>query len=260
MTIFFWGIKAREWIWELLEELSGARLTHTYVRVGGVAYDLTPDFAEKVLALFPKIDAGPQGHRRTRSTRTASSATAWTASASSPQEHALSLRLDRPDAALDGRRLRRAQGAPVPRLRSLRLRRAGRLEGRQLRSLHRAHRRDRGSRCASSSRRFEQIPAGPGGASTIRASSCRPSRRSTTPSKAMICALQDHRRRHQGAAGRGLLVHRRRQRRARLLHRLRRHRPTLQVPRAPAVLHHHQRAVRDDRQQTASPTSCRPST
>jgi len=57
MTIYFWGIKAREWIWELLEELSGARMTHSYVRVGGLAYDLTPDFIPKVKALFPKIFA-----------------------------------------------------------------------------------------------------------------------------------------------------------------------------------------------------------
>lgn len=56
MTIFFWAIKGREWIWELLEELSGARLTHSYVRVGGVAYDLTPNFADKLRALFPKIE------------------------------------------------------------------------------------------------------------------------------------------------------------------------------------------------------------
>jgi NADH-quinone oxidoreductase subunit D len=56
MTIFFWCIKGREWIYELLEELSGARLTHSYVRVGGVAYDLTPGFGEKLRALFPKIE------------------------------------------------------------------------------------------------------------------------------------------------------------------------------------------------------------
>jgi NADH-quinone oxidoreductase subunit D len=56
MTIFFWAIKAREWLWELLEELSGARLTHSYVRVGGVAYDLQPDFDQKLRALFPKIE------------------------------------------------------------------------------------------------------------------------------------------------------------------------------------------------------------
>lgn len=56
MTIYFWGIKAREWIWELLEQLSGARMTHSYVRVGGVAYDLTDDFIPKAKALFPKIE------------------------------------------------------------------------------------------------------------------------------------------------------------------------------------------------------------
>ena len=63
MTIYFWGIKAREWIWEMLEELSGARMTHSYVRVGGLAYDLTPDFIPKIKALFPKINDGAQGHR-----------------------------------------------------------------------------------------------------------------------------------------------------------------------------------------------------
>ena len=56
MTIYFWGIKAREWIWEVLEELSGARMTHSYVRIGGLAYDLQADFVAKVRALFPKIN------------------------------------------------------------------------------------------------------------------------------------------------------------------------------------------------------------
>ncbi|MGO9287227.1 MAG: NADH-quinone oxidoreductase subunit D, partial [Polyangia bacterium] len=31
-TVFFYLMKAREWLWELLEEVSGARLTHSYVR------------------------------------------------------------------------------------------------------------------------------------------------------------------------------------------------------------------------------------
>jgi NADH-quinone oxidoreductase subunit D len=56
MTIFFWAIKARERIYELLEELSGARLTHSYVRIGGVSYDLMPDFPEKLRAIFPLVD------------------------------------------------------------------------------------------------------------------------------------------------------------------------------------------------------------
>jgi NADH-quinone oxidoreductase subunit D len=57
MTIYFWGIKAREMIWEVLEEISGARMTHSYVRVGGVAYDIGADIPAKVRALFPKIEA-----------------------------------------------------------------------------------------------------------------------------------------------------------------------------------------------------------
>ena len=39
-TVFFYLIKGREWLYELLEEVSGARLTHSYVRIGGVVADL----------------------------------------------------------------------------------------------------------------------------------------------------------------------------------------------------------------------------
>jgi NADH-quinone oxidoreductase subunit D len=48
LTIFFHNMKAREWMWELLEEVSGARLTHSYVRVGGVVADLPEGFPEKL--------------------------------------------------------------------------------------------------------------------------------------------------------------------------------------------------------------------
>jgi NADH-quinone oxidoreductase subunit D len=47
-TPFLYNIKFREWLWELLEELSGARLTHSYVRIGGVSADLTDNFAERL--------------------------------------------------------------------------------------------------------------------------------------------------------------------------------------------------------------------
>lgn len=53
-TPFLWAIKAREWLWELLEELTGARLTHSYVRVGGVAQDLTPNFDERLRTTLAK--------------------------------------------------------------------------------------------------------------------------------------------------------------------------------------------------------------
>lgn len=53
-TPFLWMIKAREWLWEILEELTGARLTHSYVRVGGVAQDLTSDFDERLRTTLQK--------------------------------------------------------------------------------------------------------------------------------------------------------------------------------------------------------------
>ena len=56
MTIYFWAIKGREWIWEILEEISGARMTHSYVRIGGVAYDIHQDIPSKIRALYPKLD------------------------------------------------------------------------------------------------------------------------------------------------------------------------------------------------------------
>jgi NADH-quinone oxidoreductase subunit D len=47
-TPFLYYIKFREWLWELLEELSGARLTHSFVRIGGVSGDLTEGFCDKL--------------------------------------------------------------------------------------------------------------------------------------------------------------------------------------------------------------------
>ena len=43
-TPFLYFLKAREWLYELLEKVSGARLTHSYVRVGGVVKDLPDNF------------------------------------------------------------------------------------------------------------------------------------------------------------------------------------------------------------------------
>ncbi|MSO56764.1 MAG: NADH-quinone oxidoreductase subunit D [Acidobacteria bacterium] len=45
-TVFLYMIKAREYLWELVEMVTGARLTVTYCRVGGVKADLPAGFAE----------------------------------------------------------------------------------------------------------------------------------------------------------------------------------------------------------------------
>lgn len=55
-TPLLWLLKAREWCYMLLEEISGARLTHSYVRIGGVVADMPPGWAEKVLERLPEIE------------------------------------------------------------------------------------------------------------------------------------------------------------------------------------------------------------
>src|ERR671924_1339494 len=44
-TVFLYMIKAREFLWELVEDVTGARLTISYGRVGGVKADLPDGFA-----------------------------------------------------------------------------------------------------------------------------------------------------------------------------------------------------------------------
>src|SRR6266540_4063032 len=51
-TVFLYMIKAREFLWELVEDVTGARLTISYGRVGGVKADLPDGFAAKVTAAF----------------------------------------------------------------------------------------------------------------------------------------------------------------------------------------------------------------
>jgi NADH-quinone oxidoreductase subunit D len=43
-TPFLWFVKAREMVWDILEEETGARLTHSFGRIGGMANPPTKDF------------------------------------------------------------------------------------------------------------------------------------------------------------------------------------------------------------------------
>ena len=56
-TPFLYLLKCREWLYTLLEEVSGARLTHSYVRVGGVFKDLPDGWIPKVTARMAEIRA-----------------------------------------------------------------------------------------------------------------------------------------------------------------------------------------------------------
>ena len=46
-SVFLYMIKAREWLWELIESVTGARLTVSYCRVGGVKADLPSGFSDQ---------------------------------------------------------------------------------------------------------------------------------------------------------------------------------------------------------------------
>jgi NADH-quinone oxidoreductase subunit D len=54
-TPFLWMIKGREMIWDLMEEETGARLTHSFGRVGGMASPPTTGFKEHVRAVTEHI-------------------------------------------------------------------------------------------------------------------------------------------------------------------------------------------------------------
>src|SRR5437867_12229779 len=55
MTVFLYMIKAREYLWELVEDVTGARLTISYGRIGGVSGDLPEGFAAKARNAFKKV-------------------------------------------------------------------------------------------------------------------------------------------------------------------------------------------------------------
>ena len=55
ITPFLWLLKARELIWDVLEEETGARLTHSFGRIGGMAMPPTAGFKEYCRAILPKV-------------------------------------------------------------------------------------------------------------------------------------------------------------------------------------------------------------
>jgi NADH-quinone oxidoreductase subunit D len=55
ITVGFYMMEARELIMRIIEEVTGARLTVTYVRVGGVKHDLPYGFNERVGHAFDKV-------------------------------------------------------------------------------------------------------------------------------------------------------------------------------------------------------------
>jgi len=47
-TVFLYKVKAREYLWDVIEQNTGARMTTSYIRIGGVRCDLRPDWKDWV--------------------------------------------------------------------------------------------------------------------------------------------------------------------------------------------------------------------
>lgn len=54
-TPFLWMVKARDMIWDVMEEETGARLTHSFGRVGGMAKPPTEGFKEHARAVVGQV-------------------------------------------------------------------------------------------------------------------------------------------------------------------------------------------------------------
>jgi NADH-quinone oxidoreductase subunit D len=55
-TPFLWLIKVRDWVWDILEQETGARLTHSFGRIGGMAAPPTEHFKASVREVLPKVE------------------------------------------------------------------------------------------------------------------------------------------------------------------------------------------------------------
>lgn len=54
-TPFLWLLKVRDWVWDILERETGARMTHSFGRIGGMAAPPTATFKDDCRQLIPEI-------------------------------------------------------------------------------------------------------------------------------------------------------------------------------------------------------------
>jgi NADH-quinone oxidoreductase subunit D len=54
-TPFLWCVKVRDWVWDILEQETGARLTHSFGRIGGMAKPPTEHLKDSLRAIIPQV-------------------------------------------------------------------------------------------------------------------------------------------------------------------------------------------------------------
>jgi NADH-quinone oxidoreductase subunit D len=55
-TPFLWFMKVRDWVYDILEQETGARITHTFGRIGGMAKPPTDTLKQAVRDIIPQVD------------------------------------------------------------------------------------------------------------------------------------------------------------------------------------------------------------
>ena len=60
MTPIMYGFRERERIQNMFESVTGARMMHNFIRIGGVKEDVPPDFVPRVRALADDVERGVQ--------------------------------------------------------------------------------------------------------------------------------------------------------------------------------------------------------
>ncbi len=68
LTNFWYSFNVREKVYNILEKLCGARLTSSYMRIGGLSRDVYPAFEDEVIAVLKEIRKGVQDVKKLIST------------------------------------------------------------------------------------------------------------------------------------------------------------------------------------------------
>jgi NADH-quinone oxidoreductase subunit D len=55
-TPFLWMIKVRDWCWDILEKETGARMTHSFGRIGGMAQPPTATLKSDIRDILPEVE------------------------------------------------------------------------------------------------------------------------------------------------------------------------------------------------------------
>ena len=138
MTVFLYTFTEREKVYNLCEQLTGARFTTSYTRVGGQFRDMPPGFEQSVRKFLTECEV-TIGEISKLLDKNKIFLDRMVDVGVITRESAIAWGITGPNLRASGVRARPPQGQPVPRLRELSVRRADRRGRRLLRPLSDPH-------------------------------------------------------------------------------------------------------------------------